>query len=196
MFVVFGCFFGGLTIFSGSGAIASATIGVVNIGTKGSSGSSFSSSKGLKESISFAPNKLISGISLTVTTGFISAFKSYSNGQKRSEEYRLNGKFHRTDGPANIVWYENGHKWAEEYFLNDKCHRTDGPANIVWHENGQNCSEQYHVNGKIHRTDGPANITYYKNGRKYCEQYYLNGQEIKVSSDLEFKKIVKLMVFK
>ena len=36
----------------------------------------------------------------------------YKNAQKRSEAYILNGKLHRTDGPAYISWHENGHKWA------------------------------------------------------------------------------------
>ena len=92
----------------------------------------------------------------------------YKNAQKRSEAYILNGKLHRTDGPAYISWHENGHKWAEVY----------------------------HLNGQFHRTDGPAYISWYPNGQRHSEQYRLNGEKIKVSSDLEFKKIVKLMPFK
>jgi hypothetical protein len=38
----------------------------------------------------------------------------------------LNGKLHRTDGPA--LEYANGHK---RWYLNNNLHRTDGPA-IVW----------------------------------------------------------------
>jgi len=40
-----------------------------------------------------------------------------------SKTWRLNGKRHRTDGPA--VEDPNGYK---AWFLNDKLHRTDGPA--------------------------------------------------------------------
>ena len=38
-------------------------------------------------------------------------------------EWTLNGKLHRTDGPA--VEYANGDKF---WYLNGKLHRTDGPA--------------------------------------------------------------------
>ena len=67
---------------------------------------------------------------------------------------------------------------------------------IKYNKNGQKRFEQYHLNGKYHRTDGPAYIHWYQNGQKHSKQYYLNGEIIKASSDLKFKKIVKLMVFK
>ena len=57
-----------------------------------------------------------------------------SNGTKR---WYLNGKQHRTDGPA--VEFENGDKY---WYLNDKRHRTDGPA--VEHSNG---NKQWWING-------------------------------------------------
>ena len=59
----------------------------------------------------------------------------HENGKKYSEEYYLNDKLHRADGPAYIHWYENGQKSFEEYFLNGEPHRTNGPASIVWYEN-------------------------------------------------------------
>ena len=55
----------------------------------------------------------------------------------------LNGKYHRTDGPA--IEYRNGsHYW----FLNGKLHRTDGPAiehrdgTCSWYLNGVNYTER------------------------------------------------------
>ena len=42
------------------------------------------------------------------------------NGDKR---WYLNGKLHRTDGPA-IEWIDGSKSW----YLNGKLHRTDGPA--------------------------------------------------------------------
>ena len=47
----------------------------------------------------------------------------YHSGTK---EWRLNGKLHRTDGPA-IVWANGTKAWK----LNGKRHRADGPA-IEW----------------------------------------------------------------
>ena len=55
--------------------------------------------------------------------------KIYDNGDKC---WYLNGKVHRTDGPA--VEYVNGNKY---WYLNGKYHRTDGPA-IEW-VNGDKC---------------------------------------------------------
>jgi hypothetical protein len=45
------------------------------------------------------------------------------------KEWRLNGKYHREDGPA--VEYPGGTK---QWWLNDKLHREDGPA--IEHPNG------------------------------------------------------------
>jgi hypothetical protein len=60
-----------------------------------------------------------------------------------ADEYRvvwwLNGKRHRTDGPAVIT--ANG---DQEWYLNNKLHRTDGPARI-W----ANGSQVWYLNGKL-----------------------------------------------
>jgi hypothetical protein len=61
-------------------------------------------------------------------------------------EHRLNGKLHRTDGPA-IEW-ANGTK---EWWLNGKRHRIDGPA--VEYADG---TKLWYLNDKLHRVDGPA----------------------------------------
>jgi hypothetical protein len=37
---------------------------------------------------------------------------------------------HNTNGPATIWYYENGNKFNEEYCINGKRHRNDGPAVI------------------------------------------------------------------
>jgi hypothetical protein len=58
----------------------------------------------------------------------------------------LNGKRHRTDGPA--VEYADG---TRRWYVNDQLHRSDGPA-IEW----ANGSRFWHVNGQLHRADGPA----------------------------------------
>lgn len=86
--------------------------------------------------------------------------------------WTLNGKNHRTDGPAeeynngDYMWYKHG-----------KQHRLDGPAELdegieYWYVNGVysatnnpaircvNCNTQiWYKDGKIHRDDGPAAIT-------------------------------------
>ena len=40
-----------------------------------------------------------------------------------TKEWILNGKLHRTGGPA-IEWSDGSKSW----YLNGKCHRVDGPA--------------------------------------------------------------------
>lgn len=72
----------------------------------------------------------------------------HENGKIESEYYRINGKRHRTDGPAIIYYYENGKIEYENYYVNDKLHRTDGPAVINYYENGKIESEKYYINNK------------------------------------------------
>ena len=59
----------------------------------------------------------------------------YPNGTKY---WYLNGKYHRTDGPA--AEYPDGRK---EWYLNGECHRTDGPA--IEYADG---TKQWFLNGK------------------------------------------------
>jgi hypothetical protein len=60
--------------------------------------------------------------------------------------YYLNGKVHRSDGPA--IERSNGTK---EWYLDGKVHRLDGPA--IERANG---TKEWWIEGKKHRKDGPA----------------------------------------
>ena len=79
------------------------------------------------------------------------------------QEWYLNDRRHRTDGPAVIhadgtqAWYENGQR-----------HRTDGPA--VIHADG---TQRWYVNDQLHRTDGPAII--YADG---SQEWWVDGKDI------------------
>jgi hypothetical protein len=77
------------------------------------------------------------------------------------QEYYLNGKQHRVDGPAII--YPDGY---QAYYLNGKLHRVDGPAIIA-----PNGFQAYWLNGERHRVDGPAIV--YSDG---TQSYYINGE--------------------
>ena len=44
--------------------------------------------------------------------------KYYNNGQKQSEEWFLDGKYHRVDGPAKQYWFDDGRIHYEEWCLN------------------------------------------------------------------------------
>ena len=86
----------------------------------------------------------------------------YTSGTK---VWYLNGKRHRTDGPA----YEDA-DGSKEWFLNDKRHRVDGPA---WE--GADGSKLWCLNGKRHRVDGPA-WEGFDGTKKWC----LNGKRHRV----------------
>ena len=82
----------------------------------------------------------------------------------------LNGKYHRTDGPA-LEWADGSKHW----YLNGKRHRTDGPA--CEYADGDKI---WYLNGKLHRTDGPAVINadgtkfWYLNGEKFTKEEWIN----------------------
>ena len=63
-----------------------------------------------------------------------------------TQEWRVNGKLHREDGPAKILadgsqlWYRDG-----------RFHREDGPAIVEIDGRQDWCRD-----GKLHREDGPA----------------------------------------
>lgn len=80
-----------------------------------------------------------------------------------TQVYRLDGEFHREDGPARI--FSNG---TEHWFIHGKCHREDGPAIVI-----PNGTKMWKLNDEYHREDGPATInpygenTWYVNGVKH-----------------------------
>ena len=76
---------------------------------------------------------------------FISANPKFTGcviDENGSKYWLLNGKLHRTDGPA-YEWADGSNYW----FLNGQRHRTDGPAIInadgykEWYLNGKKVSE-------------------------------------------------------
>ena len=87
----------------------------------------------------------------------------YSDGEKH---WYLEGKLHRTDGPA--VEHPNGEK---HWYLEGKRHRTDGPA--IEYSDG---TKYWCLEGKSHRTDGPAvehpdgEKHWYLEGKKYSQE--------------------------
>lgn len=106
------------------------------------------------------------------------------------EEYYIDGRKHRTDGPAIVYYYDDGTILAEEYFIDDEYHRLDGPASIRYYPNGSIEYEDYIVNGKHHNTKGPASIYYFIDGNSVLTHYIVND---KLLSDEEFNKVVLLL---
>ena len=75
----------------------------------------------------------------------------------------LNGKLHRTDGPA--IEYADGGK---EWWLDGRLHRVDSPA--IECPDG---SKAWWLNGELHRTDGPA--IEYPDGSK---EWWLHSEKV------------------
>jgi len=98
------------------------------------------------------------------------------NGNKRTEEYKVGGRLHREDGPAEIRYYRNGNVGHEYWYKNGERHREDGPAEIWYYENGNAKYECWYRNGTLYREDGPTEITYYENGNVNCEDWCKNWE--------------------
>ena len=75
------------------------------------------------------------------------AAEYYESGAIKSQEWYLNGKRHREDGPANIYYYESGAIWYQRWCVNGEYHREDGPAIIRYYESGAIKSHYYWWNG-------------------------------------------------
>ena len=56
--------------------------------------------------------------------------------------------------------------------------------------------EVYHYNDALSRLHGQAIIHYDKNGLSYEERYIIKNELIEVNSIEEFKKYIKLLMFK
>jgi antitoxin component YwqK of YwqJK toxin-antitoxin module len=95
------------------------------------------------------------------------------DGKILEEEYLMNGKRHRLDGPAFIRYSQDGNTLEEIYYVNGKENRLDGPAYIRYYDNGNKQLEEYYINGEYYRADGPSLINYYENGNKSTEEYYV-----------------------
>jgi len=89
---------------------------------------------------------------------------------------------HKYHGPAYTYWYRNGQKRYEQYLVNGKRHRDprEGSAVTSWYGNGQKWFKEHCVSGELHRdpTLGPAYTRWNKNGQKYIEIYYVRGIQI------------------
>jgi hypothetical protein len=82
--------------------------------------------------------------------------------------WKMDGKRHRTDGPA-VIRADGTQAW----YLDNKRHRTDGPAVI-----DSDGYQVWYLDGKLHRTYGPAVIradgyqAWYLDGKEYTEKEF------------------------
>ena len=79
---------------------------------------------------------------------------------------------------------KNGSVEIEGWYLNGKLHKTDGPAAIYYRRNGSIGMEGWYLNGELNRIDGPAFIYYRRNGSVKTESWYLNDEYIDPEENL------------
>jgi hypothetical protein len=104
--------------------------------------------------------------------------KQYHDYGYYSEMWYLNDKLHNIDRPAVIIKDSNDNFVSVEAFVNGKRHRLNGPAHIMYHKYTNKISTQiYYENGKGHRLNGPAVIEFCKDtGNVRTEIYYQHGK--------------------
>lgn len=101
-----------------------------------------------------------------------------NNGDKISEHYYKDGKFHNDDGPAWIKFdSKTGRKTSIKYYIDGKLHNDNGPALVTFNDQGEVSCEMYHLNGELHREDGPAVVYYDKKHGNY-ETFYNHGKKL------------------
>lgn len=61
------------------------------------------------------------------------------------------------------------------YYKNFQYHRTDGPAHVIY-RNNIIYRESYYIDGLLHRIDGPAKIDYDKWGHIEGQTHYIRGK--------------------
>ncbi len=92
---------------------------------------------------------------------------------KQLVTYRVNGKIHRTSGPA--IHELPDRKMFYEFYFNDQLHCDNGPAVVDYRYAG--VVERYYKRGVLHRIGGPA--VYYVSptfrSMERTEEYWVGG---------------------
>lgn len=94
--------------------------------------------------------------------------------------YKVNGEYHREDGPA-IEYFDGNNFW----YYYGKLHREDGPAI----EDPQECVYYWYYHDKLHRFDGPAVVS-----KKGGKSYFIYGKEIE--GENAYKLLINMMKLK
>jgi len=92
------------------------------------------------------------------------------------EQWQVEGRYHRTDGPAVVVRNAAGVVVLEEWFVEDHRHRTDGPAVVKRNAAGVVTYEVWWADGRLHRTDGPAWVERNDAGVVTLERWWVEGE--------------------
>ena len=66
----------------------------------------------------------------------------------------------------------------EEWLVEGRRHRTDGPAYVCYYEDRNLEYEAWYVNGKLHRENGPARISYNSDGSILYEEWWIYNRQL------------------
>ena len=86
------------------------------------------------------------------------------------------------------TYHNNGSVWSEEWWVDGRLHRADGPAWICYNEDGSVSYESWYVDGRRHRADGPAWIDYYDDGSVLSEAWHVDGRELTKDEHLAWRR--------
>jgi hypothetical protein len=62
--------------------------------------------------------------------------------------------------PVKTKFIGNGNTHIEQWMMDGKLHRENGPAYTEYSEDNKILLEQWYCHGQIHNSNGPASITY------------------------------------
>jgi hypothetical protein len=91
------------------------------------------------------------------------------------EEWTLNGKFHRENGPSITRGIPGTDGYAEYWYMNGLLHNENGPAIIMGIPNTDKYIELWYMNGMAHNENGPAVVEGRHGTNKYKEKYFYFG---------------------
>ena len=92
-------------------------------------------------------------------------------------KFVLNGKLHRSNGPAYILCSKKLHLIEYVYIIHSKVHREHGPSSVHY-KNGRISSVSYHQNNVYHRENGYARIKFNENHQMMLVERSLKGKKI------------------
>lgn len=112
----------------------------------------------------------------------------HPNGKVKSIAYKVNGLWHRGDGPAYQVWNDAGVLIKEMWCQNGHWHRVNGPSYQEWNDAGVLKYESWRQNGGRHRDNGPAYQQWNDAGELIVEEWWQNGRRMTLH---EIEKILQ-----
>lgn len=105
----------------------------------------------------------------------------HQDGKISYQEWKLDSKHHRLDGPAFILYYPSGEIKNEVWMKDGLRHRIDGPSRFEYYQDGKIKQIEWFVDGLRHRVGGPSFTYWLPDGSVGQEFWTENGKLHRVS---------------